>query len=85
MGGLLPNSVFRNYGNLTGSANDVTGNGSWYCVYNEGIPLPEARFIGVLSQVIGGTIKLQFFASHTRRLFWRICYNTWSDWKELGG
>lgn len=85
MGGLLPISVFRSYGNLNGSANDVSGNGSWYCVYNEGIPLPELRFIGILSQIIGSNLKLQFFTSHTKRLFWRTYYESWSDWKEIGG
>lgn len=85
VGGLLPNSIFRNYGNLTGSANDADGNGSWYCAYNDGIPLPELRFIGILSQVIAGNLKLQLFASHTKRFFWRIYYSSWSDWKEIGG
>ena len=74
---------FKSIGNLYGSANDVTGSGSWYCVYNDGIPIPEARFIGILVQFVGGTLRLQFFCSHTKRLFWRIYYSTWSEWKEL--
>lgn len=81
----MPNSIFRNYGNLNGSANDATGTGSWYCVYNDGIPLPEAKFIGILAQIEGGTLKLQLFSSHMKRLFWRIYYQSWSDWKEIGG
>ena len=84
LGGLLGiNSCFKLIGNLNGSANDVTENGSWYCVYNDGIPIPEARFIRILVQFTGGTLRLQFFCSHTKRLFWRIYYSTWSDWKEL--
>ena len=85
MGGLLPNIFFKNNGNLNGSANDVTGNGSWYCVYNDGIPLPELRFIGILSQVFAASLRLQLFASHTKRFFWRIYFQSWSDWKEIGG
>lgn len=76
-------NCFKLIGNLNGSANDVTENGSWYCVYNDGIPIPEARFIGTLVQFVGGTLRLQFFCSHTKRLFWRIYYSTWSEWKEL--
>ena len=74
---------FKLIGNLNGSANDVTENGSWYCVYNDGIPIPEARFIGILVQFVGGTLRLQFFCSHTKQLFWRIYYSAWSEWKEL--
>lgn len=74
---------FRSIGNLNGSANDVTENGSWYCVYNDGIPIPEARFIGILVQFAGGTLRFQFFCSHTKRLFWRVYHLTWSEWKEL--
>ena len=85
VGGLLPNIFFKNNGNLNGSANDVTGNGSWYCVYNDGIPLPELRFIGILSQVFAASLRLQLFASHTKRFFWRIYFQSWSDWKEIGG
>lgn len=55
------NSCFKLIGNLNGSANDVTENGSWYCVYNDGIPIPEVRFIGILVQFTGGTLRLQFF------------------------
>lgn len=84
LGGLIGiKNCFKLIGNLNGSANDVTENGSWYCVYNDGIPIPEARFIGTLVQFVGGTLRLQFFCSHTKRLFWRIYYSTWSEWKEL--
>lgn len=76
-------SCFKVRGNLYGSANDVTESGYWYCVYNDGIPLPAARFIGILAQFIGGTLRLQFFSSHTKRLFWRIYYSEWSEWREL--
>ena len=83
--GVLPNTIFRNNGSLQGSANDVIGNGSWYCVYSDGIPLPELKFIGVLSQFSAGDVRLQVFASHTKRLFFRIFHSKWSDWKEIGG
>ena len=84
LGGLIGiKECFRSIGNLNGSANDVTENGSWYCVYNDGIPIPEARFIGILVQFAGGTLRFQFFCSHTKRLFWRVYHLTWSEWKEL--